>query len=328
MAVVRGNILTSPHAQTFVDGVLRLSQRSTGVTPAQLNGSVPPQAPGARIFGSTTELNRPLSWWDLFVWWHVAAMSWPSGSGNRAHRGPIFAPWHRMYLRRLEQAVQSVTGVAAFGLPYWDWSADGDLPPASQPLAAVWSRLGPSRGQLSQGPLAELRVRLLESAADQRLYAGAARRIGRNAGVARPTLPDRTDQNWTLADGMFDRAPWDLSTDSFRNKLEGFQDPRESAPRPGPWMHNRVHVWVGGDMAPGTSPNDPVFWLNHCNVDRIWEAWLQRRGRTYLAAGQGPVGQRASEPMFSIVWPSLTPNQVLDPTEAGLDWYRYDALPS
>jgi hypothetical protein len=32
--------------------------------------------------------------------------------------------------------------------------------------------------------------------------------------------------------------------------------------------------------------------------------------------------------MVSIVWPSLRPADVLDPTESGLDWYRYDLLPA
>ena len=36
----------------------------------------------------------------------------------------------------------------------------------------------------------------------------------------------------------------------------------------GPRLRNLVHVWVGRDMSPGSSPNDPVFFLNHCNVDR------------------------------------------------------------
>jgi tyrosinase len=329
MAVLRGNVLTSAHAQTFLDGVITLSQRLTGVTPTQLNQNVPASAPAARIFGSATEMNRPLSWWDLFCWWHVAAMSWPSGGGNRAHRGPIFLPWHRLFLRRLEQAIQSVTPAASFALPYWDWSADGELPRANQPRAPIWSLLGTSQGQVTQGTVGQLRVRLFENAADGRLYAGAPRRIWRDATRGSPTLPDRTDQLWTLADGLYDRTSWDEASDSFRNKLEGFQDPREGAPRAGPWMHNRVHVWVGGEMAPGTSPNDPLFWLNHCNVDRLWEAWMQRRGRAYLpAAGQGPPGQRANDPLFSIVWPSMTPSQVLDPTESGLDWYRYDVLPT
>ena len=38
-------------------------------------------------------------------------------------------------------------------------------------------------------------------------------------------------------------------------------------------MHNRVHVWVGGSMSPGTSPDDPVFFMHHCNVDRLWALW-------------------------------------------------------
>jgi tyrosinase len=327
MAVVRGNVLTSPHTQTFLTAAVELSRRSTGVTPAQLNRSVAPQAPGARIVGTAAEMARPLSWWDLFTWWHVAAMSWPTAGGNRAHQGPVFLPWHRLYLRRLEQAIQAISRNPNAALPYWDWSADGALASAAQPSAAIWSLLGPSRGEVTSGPLAQFRVRLTE--ADGRLIVGPPRPIWRDATRGIQRLPSPTDQSWTLADGLYDGAPWDPRADSFRNKVEGWQDPREDLRRREPHMHNRVHVWVGGDMAPGSSPNDPVFFLNHCNVDRVWEAWMRRRGRTYLpAAGQGPAGHRANDPLFSVVWPSLTPNQVLDPAESGLDWYRYDSLPS
>jgi len=40
-----------------------------------------------------------------------------------------------------------------------------------------------------------------------------------------------------------------------------------------PGSTNRVHVWVGGSMLPMSSPNDPIFMLHHCNVDRIWAKW-------------------------------------------------------
>ena len=44
---------------------------------------------------------------------------------NLAHRGPIFLPWHREFLRRFELDLQEeVPGVA---LPYWDWAADAAL---------------------------------------------------------------------------------------------------------------------------------------------------------------------------------------------------------
>jgi hypothetical protein len=66
------------------------------------------------------------------------------------------------------------------------------------------------------------------------------------------------------------------STGSFRNELEGWTDPT------GPKLHNRVHTWVGGSMFVGTSPNDPVFFLHHCNIDRLWALWQFRHpGQNY-----------------------------------------------
>ncbi|NRA64243.1 MAG: tyrosinase family protein [Pseudobacteriovorax sp.] len=39
--------------------------------------------------------------------------------------------------------------------------------------------------------------------------------------------------------------------------------------------HNQVHVRVGGLM--GRVPaaaRDPLFWLHHCNIDRLWSVWM------------------------------------------------------
>lgn len=39
-------------------------------------------------------------------------------------------------------------------------------------------------------------------------------------------------------------------------------------------FHNAVHIWVGGVMNDLMhSPADPLFWLHHANVDRIWSKW-------------------------------------------------------
>jgi tyrosinase len=172
-------------------------------------------------------------------------------------------------------------------------------------------------------------VRLVTNPVDRRIYVVPARPIARTAGLnqAVRTLPTRDDQTRTLNDDTYDGPDWDSAVDSFRNKLEGWRDAR-LPPRQAPRMHNRVHVFIGGSMGPASSPNDPVFYLNHCNVDRQWEAWLADNGRTYVpAAGQGPPGHRANDPLLSIVWPSRQPSQVLDPGSAALDWYRYDSLP-
>lgn len=38
--------------------------------------------------------------------------------------------------------------------------------------------------------------------------------------------------------------------------------------------HNMIHGFVGGDMGRlDRAPNDPLFWMHHCNIDRIWTVW-------------------------------------------------------
>jgi hypothetical protein len=51
----------------------------------------------------------------------------------------------------------------------------------------------------------------------------------------------------------------------------GFRQALEDHP------HNMIHYGIGGDMFdPTTSTNDPIFWVHHANVDRIWLSWQQR----------------------------------------------------
>ncbi len=41
--------------------------------------------------------------------------------------------------------------------------------------------------------------------------------------------------------------------------------------------HNMIHGFVGGDMGRlDRSPNDPLFWMHHANIDRIWTEWHMR----------------------------------------------------
>jgi tyrosinase len=50
--------------------------------------------------------------------------------------------------------------------------------------------------------------------------------------------------------------------------------------------HNRGHNFIGGHMSTGFSPNDPVFWLHHANVDRLWANW--QAGRLAEVPGSTP----------------------------------------
>jgi tyrosinase len=38
--------------------------------------------------------------------------------------------------------------------------------------------------------------------------------------------------------------------------------------------HNFIHNWINGDMASAGSPTDPIFWMHHCNCDRLYSAWI------------------------------------------------------
>ncbi|MFG2823462.1 tyrosinase family protein [Kitasatospora sp. NPDC048365] len=49
--------------------------------------------------------------------------------------------------------------------------------------------------------------------------------------------------------------------------------------------HNNVHNWCNGTISdPMTATQDPIFWLLHANVDRVWDHWqLTHSGRPSLA---------------------------------------------
>lgn len=78
--------------------------------------------------------------------------------------------------------------------------------------------------------------------------------------------------------------------------------------------HNQVHVWVGGTMNTLASPADPVFWLHHCEIDRLWESWRVDH------PGQGP----AIDGDDAVLDPwSMTVAAVASPAQLN---YRYDRL--
>jgi tyrosinase len=80
-------------------------------------------------------------------------------------------------------------------------------------------------------------------------------------------------------------------------------------------------------MGPASSPNDPVFYLNHCNVDRVWEAWMRDHGRVYAPPQSVSAAlnmHRLNDAMYSIlIQQPVTPADMLD---AGF-YYSYDKLP-
>ncbi len=62
-------------------------------------------------------------------------------------------------------------------------------------------------------------------------------------------------------------SPSSIDAVSDETTFSGFQFGLELGP------HNAVHRAVGGNMALPNSPSDPLFFLHHANIDRIWAEW-------------------------------------------------------
>lgn len=54
--------------------------------------------------------------------------------------------------------------------------------------------------------------------------------------------------------------------------------------------HNDVHNWCNGTITnPSTAAEDPIFWLLHANVDRIWNLWQATHNGVPLLNGTNAV---------------------------------------
>ena len=73
-----------------------------------------------------------------------------------------------------------------------------------------------------------------------------------------------------------------------------------------------------------TAPLDPIFWLHHANIDRLWVVWLKRdskQANPTMAAWLTGVPFSFHDASGSVV--SMTPSQVLDTRNTLLD-YMYE----
>lgn len=320
MAVVRKNILQNADVRDqYVQGVKLLKKEASGRKTDEFG------IPGAA---------RAVSTYDLFVIWHVSAMMIETPPGNpaqrnAAHRGPVFAPWHRVMLMVFEQNLQRALNDTNFGLPYWDWAKDGDLPTRRQSASAIWGAacMGGQGDPVTTGPFAFRRndpatFRVLLSTNSAGELRSVNRGLRRAFGVSAAALPKTAHVTHALALSPYDMPSWDADTNSFRNRVEGWVNDDGVSQT---WLHNLVHVWIGGEMLLASSPNDPVFFLNHCNIDRLWESWMSRNGRVYvpdMTAGADLKGHRIDDPISSPLGPGATPRETLDVRAI----YQYDAL--
>jgi tyrosinase len=159
----------------------------------------------------------------------------------QAHSGrPLqyFLPWHRMYVYFLERIVRKACGDPAFTLPYWDY-----LDSSQRPIPSGFRPSG-------SNPLYRV-DRNNGSPGTADVNAGQPIDLGQPAGTINRDCMGETDY-----------LP-SAGSSGFCSKIN--QNP-----------HGIVHTLIGNTVGMGTVPwaaNDPIFWLHHCNIDRIWASW-------------------------------------------------------
>ena len=232
-------------------------------------------AAGKMMTTSQIPEGKPISW--LFQWYthwvradktkaQEIARVYPTPSPDRdlanemwatcqAHDGnpqrePFFLPWHRMYVFYFERIIRQVSGDASFTLPYWDYSiAD----PAKHGII-------PKQFRLQSDPTFKWLFR-----------------DNRNSPNLGPQLP-----NVNGGDPIDKFAPGALATTALKQgtylpsgALQGFNRALDRG------LHGNVHGLTGAGQNMGSVPwaaRDPVFWMHHCNIDRLWASWNKNGG--------------------------------------------------
>ena len=198
-------------------------------------------------------------------------------SSPQAHGAAGFLPWHRAYLLDLERELQAIDPSVA--LHYWRFDQ-----PAPNLFTLDFFGVSDSLGTVrfsATNPLQFWRTDGVQ---------GVNRRPFFNTSQAPGGL--RTEaQTFALGTGF----------PAFRT-MEG--NP-----------HGSAHTSFGGSISSiGTAARDPLFFLLHCNVDRLWAKWQRRNGRfnpalaaSYDTNASNPIGHRLPDTMWP--WNGITGGQ-------------------
>lgn len=171
-----------------------------------------------------------------------------SSSSEEIHERSCFLPWHRAFLLDIERRLQKID--PSVTVPYWkfDESAnnifDGDFmgEPDSSGLVEF----------TNTNPMINWKLQLFGS--------------GNGTRIRRRNLSNNVpwDPRLTGAIAVNNSEQQTLGLGSIFSQFSTMEiDP-----------HGMAHVSFTGQISNiGTSPADPLFFMLHCNVDRLWAKW-------------------------------------------------------
>lgn len=250
----------------------------------------------------------------------------------------LFLPWHRVYLAAYEQVIQELareiagqypratrtkyqSAVTTLRVPYWDWASSNSMPTLlSQPTVFVNT---PNGFKGLANPLATYKFHPVPSENEfpQTFPLSKAPRtrrtpddngndqLGQINAAMQANGESLTDKVYFLVARQSNYGPF--SNTGFPIELRnGSYDSLES-------IHNQVHGLVGGNGHMAYVPFstfDPLFWLHHCNIDRLWAIWAAINPNSYVAAQMNNVGTYAhaagtKEDAQTALYPFRTDNE-------------------
>ena len=214
---------------------------------------------------------------------------------HSAHGNPYFLPWRRFALLicsilpantypsadrwftyLFDTRLRQTCGYSG-PTPYWDWSRDhANL--FDSPVFEDSPEYGlGGTGDCNSSPEADCTVTtgaFAPSASKFELAWPVPHTLRRNLTLITGWFSNEVPQNQTIGPESVRKATERTTGDFFKFQSQMAQ------------MHNHVHNFVGGDLAgdcpksvekgecegmtASFTPNDPLFWLHHAQLDRLW----------------------------------------------------------
>ncbi|KAF9002918.1 tyrosinase [Cyathus striatus] len=195
---------------------------------------------------------------------------------HSAHENPYFLPWHRWFLHLFDSSLRETCGYKG-PTPYWDWTKDS-LSLIDAPVFDPSPKYGlGGNGDCSpEGDCSVTSGAFLPPRFE--LAFPIPHRLRRQLSLNSWDDLGGKPHNRTLGPAYVESIINGFSGDFFRLQYKLTQ------------MHNHVHNLVGGDLAGlcpapisekectdrklnAYTPNDPIFWLHHAQLDRLWSQW-------------------------------------------------------
>lgn len=172
-----------------------------------------------------------------------------------------FLIWHRAYLHFFERNLRVAAGDPSLALPYWDYSQ-----PEQRTFPSIYAAEFLDAAGTQPNPLFHPNREMS--------FARGLLELSAAIGEAPKTVAAATFFHQVGIPGF---GGDDL--DSTRTQI-GLLEQRP---------HNDIHLAVGGviNSTNGamaeitTAAFDPVFWVHHANIDRMWAAWASTPGKSW-----------------------------------------------